>query len=446
MSFYDKESEEYQEYNDAFHLSIINILFNDIKRYSYYKASLPQTLDLEKSLQGVLLTLSVPPAGKSYVIPSDFDKLSVALKNYYDNLGAVSSDKQVIKNQNINDLEAASLFVLFCKEVYGELKIELFDLLASYMNFDVIRKFHEICNSDPKCESLNSKFMAWLNALLEIPDTKLDPSIKANFEKGLDDLSKKLKKDPSLIGASKLEEIEKTIVNLKENIRSPSDSKSLANSFDQVINEDLLKIRGLHDTCEGFMKVHFVDRQTRRNAILFFLLYNLSISHELLPIFMKLYDPQEKLKNLLKSYFSTDSTMLYLTFSWMRQIIPSFKSADFSFFWRNSVYKLKLLIKLDSELKNLKSNLPNHGNLNFDMDFEDNKSLSNPKVAFLIKKELRSIIDKLQFVPEYFKFIRNNAYPNLKFSGLNKMLEDVLNNLLDQIVLEVNPRYLPPKS
>ena len=73
----------------------------------------------------------------------------------------------------------------------------------------------------------------------------------------------------------------------------------------------------------------------------------------------------------LKSALSTDSALLYLTFTWMLlQSIPSNQVSEFTFFWRNSVYKLNLMINLDSELGELKSKLPNYEELNFDKKFE----------------------------------------------------------------------------
>src|SRR5258708_33599726 len=124
MSFYDKESEEYKEYYDDFYLSTVKTLFMAIKGKLSQKDSLPQTLDPEKPLQDVLLTLSVLSAADSYSIQTL--SLIAALKNYYDNLGSILSEQEVIKNQNIEDLKAAYSFVHFSSKVYNKLNIELF--------------------------------------------------------------------------------------------------------------------------------------------------------------------------------------------------------------------------------------------------------------------------------------------------------------------------------
>ena len=429
-SFYEKDSKEYREYIEAFSLSVVDIIFDKLRK-SLGDALLPQKLNLEEPLQSHLLTLSICSAKDPYKIYI-FDTFETALKDYYGSLVAASpKDDERIKliKQNIDDLDVASRFIKFSMELYYKnIDLVCFDTLATFMNFDVLKYFYDTSSSDL---DLNSKFLAWLNSmLLKLPEadekTDPDPLIMEEYKKELDNLSNDLGDYFRFENVEKRERIKKTYEEFKKGLLAyssdrPFDINIFTTFFDKLSWENNSCVPVLRETCGNFIRLYIAKKSTRPSAILFFLLFNLASIDRTVSGQMNIYFDDRLRDRQFVPLLNFDSAILYLTYSWMQQQnIPSFQS--FGFFWRNNVYKIKIMIKLDSDLASIKSKLSKPEELNFKKSL-DFKSLSEQEVEFLVKNELHNILEMFWYscyLPEYFNYIRKEIPEERVFLNLLK--------------------------
>jgi hypothetical protein len=399
LSFYDKSSQVYVEYQTKFSISKIEYHYKSLRGFLSDDVVVPKRLILKDPIQELLLQL-VQCFTYHSSAPFQFKILIQSLQEYYSFIleaedEKITDEEKKIYLKNLKDLNATLNFV----EMFVVLELEKIVLRSIELflprSFSCLEKFYELC-SPPVYKNLHAKFFTYLDVFhstfpVEDGSMDIDSASATNYNNSLKDLIERLDSVSNLKAVDSPEFIEAKIKNSKfcqGILKSPSDPLILTDFIEFLFTNNIW----LHDfktVSRSFIELYLFNKETRLNAILFFLLFNLYDSNISLS-YQVTWMGIESVHNA-NGDLNRCSLMLFLTKNWMKQKYPAneFKLPDgkfreFSFFWRNPVYKLKMFFNLEAEINGPK---------------KSDKDL-------LLKKDLCKIFKEMPFVPSFFAYIR----------------------------------------
>jgi hypothetical protein len=299
----------------------------------------------------------------------------------------------------MKDLNVATKFIQMFVELESEKinGISLFEFLLPFLNFNVLEQFYEF-PIPPFLfrEELKYKVYTWLHLFytnLTYEDNEPSDVLLPYLIKSHRSFEYKITNFESLYSgvsvasseAENLEHIKTFSALIQDKIsefkvgmaNDPSNPILIADLFEFLIAK---RIRLQMNAPTDFIKSYLSEAGTSLNAVLFLLLYNfynanISLSHPSQSEYIE--------------YQNECSLMLYLCYNWMLQKFPLVQLNNYSFFWRNAVYKSLLVKKLSAEI-------PKEPD-------EDLSLMDSVKIE--TKIEVRSIVESFPFVPSYYAYI-----------------------------------------